>query len=137
MPLSEHEQRLLDEMERGLYGREADVVQAPTSESLRPNYRAIVVGVLVAAIGLAGLVTGVMTHIVVIGVVGFAVMFTGALIAARPAAPMIPNSPSGFSATSGNTSGSGGTKGKRSSTFMQRMESRWDDRQDGRQDGRL
>ncbi|MBK5238884.1 MAG: DUF3040 domain-containing protein, partial [Actinomycetales bacterium] len=96
MPLSEHEQRLLDEMERGLYGREADVMQAPTSESLRPNYRAIVVGVLVAAAGLAALVTGVMTHLVVVGVVGFALMFTGALVAARPAAPLVPDSLSDF-----------------------------------------
>ena len=134
MPLSEHEQRLLDEMERGLYGREADVVQAPTSESLRPNYRAIVVGVLLAAVGLGALVTGVMTHLVIVGVVGFAVMFSGALVAARPAAPLVPDSLS-------DIAGSGGkgakTKPKGSATFMQRMEARWDDRQDGRQDGRL
>lgn len=133
MPLSEHEQRLLDEMERGLYGREADVVQAPTSASLRPNYRAIVVGVLLAAVGLAALVTGVMTHVVVVGVLGFGVMFTGALVAARPAAPMIPNSPSDFSTSSrGPSSSNGSSSGKKSPTFMQRMEARWDNRQDGR-----
>jgi uncharacterized membrane protein YjjP (DUF1212 family) len=131
MPLSEHEQRLLDEMERGLYGREADVVQAPTGASLRPNYRAIVLGVLIAAVGIVALVTGVVTHIVIIGVAGFLVMFTGALVAARPAAPSIPDTLAGFSA------GGSAAKSKRSSTFMQRMEARWDDRQDGRQDGRL
>jgi Protein of unknown function (DUF3040) len=129
MPLSEHEQRLLDEMERGLYGREADVVQAPTSESLRPNYRAIVVGVLLAAVGLAALVTGVMTHLVIVGVVGFAVMFTGALVAARPAPSLVPDSLSDIS-TARAKAPKGKAKG--SSTFMQRMESRWDDRQDGR-----
>jgi len=129
MPLSEHEQRLLDEMERGLYGREADVVQAPTSASLRPNYRAIVAGVLVAAVGLAALVTGVMTHLVIIGVAGFAVMFTGALISARPAAAIVPDSLSDISSARGSSSKG---KSKRSTTFMQRMESRWDDRQDGR-----
>lgn len=129
MPLSEREQRLLDEMERGLYGREADVMQAPTSESLRPNYRAIVVGVLVAAAGLGALVTGVMTHLVVVGVVGFALMFTGALVAARPAPPLVPNSLSGFS---DSTSKANKSKPKGSTTFMQRMEARWDDRQDGR-----
>lgn len=129
MPLSEHEQRLLDEMERGLYGREADVMQAPTSESLRPNYRAIVVGVLVAAAGLAALVTGVMTHLVVVGVVGFALMFTGALVAARPAAPLVPDSLADFN---GSRAKSNKSKPKASTTFMQRMEARWDDRQDGR-----
>ena len=129
MPLSEHEQRLLDEMERGLYGREADVVQAPTSASLRPNYRAIVAGVLIAAVGLAALVTGVMTHLVIIGVAGFAVMFTGALISARPAPTIVPDSLSDFSSARGSSAKG---KSKRSTTFMQRMESRWDDRQDGR-----
>ena len=128
MPLSEHEQRLLDEMERGLYGREADVVQAPTSASLRPNYRAIVAGVLVAAVGLAALVAGVMTQLVILGVVGFVVMFTGALISARPASMNVPDS---LSETSSGR-GSSKAKSKRSTTFMQRMESRWDDRQDGR-----
>lgn len=129
MPLSEHEQRLLDEMERGLYGREADVMQAPTSESLRPNYRAIVVGVLVAAVGLGALVTGVMTQMVVVGVIGFAVMFTGALVAARPAAPLVPDTLSDIGRTGGKSAKS---KAKGSATFMQRMEARWDDRQDGR-----
>jgi hypothetical protein len=129
MPLSEHEQRLLDEMERGLYGREADVVQAPTSESLRPNYRAIVVGVLLAAVGLAALVTGVMTQLVLVGVAGFALMFTGALVAARPAPPLVPDSLSDINAPRGK---SGKGKAKGSATFMQRMEARWDDRQDGR-----
>lgn len=131
MPLSEHEQRLLDEMERGLYGREADVVHAPTSESLRPNYRAIVAGVLIAAVGLGALVTGVMMQLVVVGVIGFAVMFTGALIAARPAQPQVPNSLSDI-AGAGRSSGMGKGKGKGSATFMQRMEARWDERQDGR-----
>ncbi|MFT6534308.1 MAG: hypothetical protein ACJAS7_000335 [Alpinimonas sp.] len=129
MPLSEHEQRLLDEMERGLYGREADVVLAPTSESLRPNYRAIVIGVLVVAVGLGALVVGVITQMVVVGVIGFAVMFTGALVAARPAAPLVPDSLSDIGRTSGK---SGKNKAKGSATFMQRMEARWDDRQDGR-----
>jgi len=133
MPLSEHEQRLLDEMERGLYGREADVVHAPTGESLRPNYRAIVAGVLVAAVGLGALVTGVMTHLVVVGVIGFAVMFTGVLVAARPAKSVVPDSLAGMS---GASRPSGKAKGKGSATFMQRMEARWDERQDGRQDGR-
>lgn len=133
MPLSEHEQRLLDEMERGLYGREADVVHAPTSESLRPNYRAIVAGVLVAAVGLGALVTGVMMQLVVVGVIGFAVMFTGALIAAQPAQPQVPNSLSDFSGASRSSGkGMGKSKGKGSASFMQRMEARWDDRQDGR-----
>ncbi|MBK5239342.1 MAG: hypothetical protein JJE28_09595, partial [Actinomycetales bacterium] len=70
-----------------------------------------------------------MTHLVVVGVVGFALMFTGALVAARPAAPLVPDSLSDFN---GSRAKSNKSKSKASTTFMQRMEARWDDRQDGR-----
>jgi len=48
MPLSEHEQRLLDEMERNLYGHDADVTSTAFVGMPRPNYRAIVLGVILA-----------------------------------------------------------------------------------------
>ncbi len=58
MPLSEHEQRLLEEMERNLYKNEADVVN--TSDFRRtPNYTAIAVGVLMGLVGIATMVVGV------------------------------------------------------------------------------
>jgi len=43
MPLSEQEQRLLDEMERNLYRNDADFVAAVSGRG-RPNYRSIVLG---------------------------------------------------------------------------------------------
>ncbi|MEY2698182.1 MAG: hypothetical protein RL720_138 [Actinomycetota bacterium] len=117
MPLSEHEQRLLDEMERNLYGRDADVTSTAFVGMPRPNYRAIVLGVILALAGLGGLLAGVMTHMILIGIAGFVLMFVGVLVAAKPGAPAAPSD-----------------KKPRStgSSFMQRMEQRWDERDGGR-----
>jgi hypothetical protein len=117
MPLSEHEQRLLDEMERNLYGHDADVTSTAFVGMPRPNYRAIVLGVILALAGLGGLLAGVMTQMIAVGIGGFALMFVGVLVAAKPGAPA-----------------SLGDKKPRStgSSFMQRMEQRWDERDGGR-----
>lgn len=120
MPLSEHEQRLLDEMERNLYGTDSDVHSAPMGGMPRPNYRAIVVGVFVVVAGLATLLGGVVSHLIVVGIIGFVVMFAGVLIASRPGSPQ--EFPAGARSTST----------QRKPSFMQRMEARWEQREDGR-----
>ena len=56
MPLSEQEQRLLDEMERHLMSNDADVVTAP-SRAL--SYRNIVLGSILVLAGLGALIAGV------------------------------------------------------------------------------
>ncbi len=121
MPLSEHEQRLLDEMERNLYGHDADVTSTSFEGMPRPNYRAIVLGVLLALAGLAGLIAGVMTQLIVVGILGFAVMFVGVLVAGKPGAPA-------------EKAGSGSSRARKNSaaSFIQRMEQRWDERDGGR-----
>ena len=118
MPLSEHEQRLLDEMERNLYGREADVVSTGTG-GLRPNYRAITLGVVLAIIGVGVMVGAVMSQMIILGVVGFVITFVGALIASRPARQ--PEQPA---------SSPKAARPARSS-FMDRMQQKWDERQEG------
>lgn len=122
MPLSEHEQRLLDEMERNLYGRDADVVSA-RGAGLRPNYQSLTLGSVLAVVGVGVMVTAVMMQIIVLGVVGFVITFTGALIASRRAAS--PNAASASSQKSARSASSG------RSTFMDRMQQKWDERQDG------
>jgi uncharacterized membrane protein len=120
MPLSEHEQRLLDEMERNLYGRDSDVTSTSFVDMPRPNYRAIVLGVILALAGLGGLIAGVMTQMIAVGIAGFALMFAGVLVAAKPGAPATPGAPSEKkTASKGNS-------------FIQRMEQRWDERDGGR-----
>lgn len=115
MPLSEHEQRLLDEMERNLYGGDADVVSA-RGERLRPNYRFVTLGAIVAVVGVAVMIVGVMTQVVIVGVFGFVLAFVGAIVASRPSTTVSAAKP----------------QPARRTGFMQRMEQQWDDRQDRR-----
>ncbi len=120
MPLSEQEQRLLDEMERGLYRNDADFVATVGSHGSRPNYRMIVIGSLLGVLGIVGIVTGVVTQLMIIGVVGFLVMFVGVLLALRRSpAPEASAEP-------------GGKSYARHASFMDRMNDRWDKRQDER-----
>lgn len=125
MPLSEQEQRLLEEMERNLYRNDADFVHAVGGvRGRRPDYRSIVLGVLLAVAGVGALIAGVALQLLIIGIIGFALMFTGVLIAITPskrgAASAAPSEPS----AARNRARSGGG-------FMDRLNDRWDRRQEG------
>ena len=121
MPLSEQEQRLLEEMERSLYQNDADFVATVNPRRGKPNYRILAVGVLVAVLGVATLVAGVIIQQPLVGVLGFAVMFTGVLLAVTP-----PRSSTPAPAARSTKRSSGG------SSFMDSLNDRWDKRQDGR-----
>ncbi len=130
MPLSEQEQRLLEEMERSLYHNDADFVAAVSARHGKPSYSVVVTGILVGVIGLAVLITGVATRLPIIGVLGFVVMFVGVLIAVTPprrgrvsATP--PEAKSG---------GAGAKETRRGSSFMQNLGDRLDHRQDDREE---
>ncbi len=84
MPLSEQEQRLLDEMERNLYRGDADYVATVGERPARPGFALIVIGVIAGLAGIALLLVGVSVRQPVVGVVGFLLMFGGALIAIAP-----------------------------------------------------
>ena len=84
MPLSEHEQRLLDQIERQLYAEDPKFASAVRAHDLKSHlsrrikrYAALVV------LGLAGLLAGVFVHNVILGVAGFLVMLAGALVVVR------------------------------------------------------
>ncbi len=124
MPLSEQEQRLLDEMERHLLHNDADVVSAPTGDRAL-SYRNLVYGALLLLAGVGGLIVGVVLGDVwgvVVGVVGFAAMLGGVMFAVtpvrRPASAAAPRERA--------------PKPHGSASFMDRMNDRWDRRQDGR-----
>lgn len=126
MPLSEQEQRLLDEMERQLLRNDADVVSAP-SGARTWSYRNLVYGAVLLIVGIGGLVAGVsvggMVGIIV-GVVGFAAMFAGVMFAISPGRQASPE------ATHPDRPAPGGRPSQ--AAFMDRMNERWDRRQDGR-----
>jgi protein-S-isoprenylcysteine O-methyltransferase Ste14 len=90
MPLSEHEQRLLDQIERALIAEDPKFASAVRAGRLgKPTRRRRIQGLVVFLIGLVLLVVGVvavhslfsLVVSVVVSVVGFLVMLTGALMA--------------------------------------------------------
>lgn len=126
MPLSEQEQRLLDEMERHLMRNDADVVTAPQRAL---SYRNIVYGTILVLVGIAALIAGVAIDVptvgVIVGVLGFAVMLGGVILAVTPlrgsAAPSTPR-PAATARPPQPRAGS---------SFMDRMNDRWDKRNEG------
>jgi hypothetical protein len=131
MPLSEQEQRLLEEMERSLYHNDADFVAGSSGRHGRPTYTTIVTGVLVGVVGVATLIAGVIVRLPIVGVVGFVLMFAGVLIALTPpraagAGSSVPNS-SAPNTSSPNTSSPRSTSG---GAFTQNTNDDWQNRPD-------
>jgi hypothetical protein len=127
VPLSEHEQRLFDEIERSLAEdpKFASAVRAndPRSQVRR---RLIVAGVLVV-VGLGVVVYGAVSKLPIVGVLGFLVMLGAAVFGMqsyRRAQTATELRAVGGSATSRRT------KAKRSS-LMDRLENRWRRRPEG------
>jgi len=131
MPLSEQEQRLLDEMERNLYQNDADFVATVGARRGRPNYRGIVIGAVLVVVGIVTLLVGVGMRLPIVGVIGFVVMFGGVLVAITPArATKGPVSSPSSSRSTGPSSRAGAGKPRRSGGFMDTLNDRWERRQD-------
>jgi hypothetical protein len=127
MPLSEHEQRLLEEMERSLYQNDADFVAKVGGKRARPAYRSIVLGILLAVVGVAVLVAGVYFQQPVVGIVGFVVMFAGVLVAIAPGKRV--------AVEPGTAEPKGAKAHGAQAGFMDRMNDRWDKRNEGGGEG--
>ncbi len=88
MPLSEHEQRLLEQIERALYAEDPKFASTVRGGRLRkPTRRRRVQGVALFIVGLVLLVLGIAVRALYLGefpvvsVVGFLVMLGGAVLA--------------------------------------------------------
>ncbi|PFG38414.1 Protein of unknown function (DUF3040) [Georgenia soli] len=124
MPLSEYEQRMLQQMEQQL--RSDDPKLANTlADKPRPNVRRLSLGVLLFLVGLGGLVGGVATGYVWLGVLGFLAMLGGVMLAIT--------GPRGGATKGGGRGGVRRPGGKAPSAgFMQRQEDRWNRRNEER-----
>ena len=79
MPLSEHEQRLLEQIEQALYAEDPKFASLYRTTDLRSHYRRRVLrAVAIFVVGLGLLLAGVITEIVLMGVAGFVVMLAAA-----------------------------------------------------------
>ena len=128
MPLSDNEQRLLEQMERALYAEDPKFASTMRGVARRSgSARRLLIGVIGLIVGLVLLVVGVAQQVVVLGVLGFVTMLAGTAYAVsgqRRGGP------------SGVVQGNGavrqvGSKRRRGG-FMQRLEQRWDHRRDDR-----
>ncbi|MGY4542877.1 Flp pilus assembly protein TadB [Arthrobacter sp. UYNi723] len=119
MPLSEHEQKLLEQLEKQLHEDDPKFANSMGSDPGRQwSTRHIVIGVLCALAGIALLLVGVTVQNIFVGVLGFVVMGAGV-----------------YFATMRNASGGkqrsapgAGKSGKPRSSFMSSLEERWDER---------
>ena len=125
MPLSEHEQRLLDQIERALYAEDPKFASSVRGARLRrPSRRRRLQGIALFVLGVALLVLGVILPlkpggVPVVSLLGFLVMFLGALLtlsAIRRGGEGEEGAP--------ESEGGGSPKARRSS-FSQRMEDRF------------
>lgn len=137
MPLSEHEQRLLEQMERALYAEDPKFASSLRGKDPRSNFRR---RVLIAAIGfLVGIVllmTGLVAQAPLVSVLGFVAMLLSAFLAVTSYRAV------GTAAQLGVVDGGGGVRkphngprtqrgsGRASGGLMNRLEERWNRRRD-------
>lgn len=128
MPLSEHEQRLLDQIERELYAEDPKFASTVRGTRLRrPARRRRIQGIALFVVGVALLVLGVVVpqfrvaDIPLISVLGFLVMFFGVMLAVTS----IRHGAESDGKGGGSGSRGGGKQSGRRSSFTQRMEERF------------
>jgi hypothetical protein len=124
MPLSEYEQRVLEQMERQLTSDDPRLANTLTSRGRRPVLR-YVLGGIGAVVGLLLLVGGAASSEVWLGVLGFVVMFASVAIAFTR--PRRAGGPVGVVRPDGTATRAAPPKKK---SFMNRMEDRWDRRRE-------
>lgn len=130
MPLSENEQRLLEQMERALYAEDPKFASAMRGAARRPGTgRRLLLGAGGIVIGLVLLVVGVANQQVVLGVLGFVFMLAGTAYAVSAQRRQ---GPTGVVGASGKVRPATGATRRKRGSFMHRLEERWDRRRDQR-----
>ncbi|MDP9436869.1 MAG: DUF3040 domain-containing protein [Actinomycetota bacterium] len=142
MPLSEHEQRLLDQIERALYAEDPKFASTVRSTDLRSHMRRrLRRAALVLALGFLLMLASVVMQETLIGVAGFVVML-GALLLALASwkklgsgptttlhvAGRPPRAPRGSRQSRSRSRSEGGWKAR----LEERWKRRWDERGGGR-----
>ncbi|GAB2836537.1 DUF3040 domain-containing protein [Streptomyces daliensis] len=138
MPLSEHEQRMLEQMERALYAEDPKFATALEGSELRTYTRKRVYQAVVGfLVGIALLMAGMVAQQIWISVVGFLVMLGCAVLAVTGwrKAPKSGEQQGGQGeAAQGGNSGSAPQVRRQSSksrrSMMNRIEERWQRRRD-------
>ncbi|GII53929.1 hypothetical protein Pth03_23180 [Planotetraspora thailandica] len=127
MPLSEHEQRLLDQIEQALYAEDPKWANTVRISDPRSHYKRRLVKASVGfALGVVLLMVGAVANQIPLGVAGFVVMLATCLWGLSSWKRM-----SGFGGE-GSAAGQGRARRPQRQGFMERMEERWRRRHDER-----
>ncbi len=135
MPLSEHEQRLLEQMERALYAEDPKFATSLRGKDPRSNFRRrILLAGTGFIIGIVLLMTGLVTQVILVSVLGFLLMLGCAFFAVTSYRAVTAAAQLGVVDPSGvrrSPAASGGRRPKQAGPgFMARMEERWNRRRD-------
>jgi len=110
MPLSDHEKRMLQEMEAALMTEDPRLVSALSGEGKPMGRNRIMAGLGLILLGILVLFSGLIAKVTPVGVLGFIIALGGVITAissiGRPTMP----------------------KSKRTSSISARLEQRWDNR---------
>jgi hypothetical protein len=140
VPLSEHEQHLLEQMEQALYAEDPKFASQMQGSAARARLRrGLVIGAVGVIAGLGLVVLGVASESILWGAIGFALMVSGVAYAISP--PKVPKVKLGAVTEDGSvrTHEPAGRLGKlrkskkpntTKQTFLRRLEDRWDRRRD-------
>ncbi len=128
MPLSEHEQKVLQAMEQAMYAEDPRFATHITNHGLHPNKRRIVVGVLGVIVGLGLVMLAALNQIIWLGAVGFALMVAGGAWAFSPAKKSVMGAVGPDGSVRRAATGGGQRQSGQKAGFMQRLEERWDRR---------
>ncbi len=130
MPLSDNEQRLLEQMERALYAEDPKFASAMRGANRRSGAGLrLALGGSGVVVGLVLLVLGVAQQAVLLGVLGFVLMLAGTAYAVSSQRR---SGPTGVVGAGGTVRRPAASPRRRRGSFMQRMEQRWDRRRDER-----
>ncbi|MET7284993.1 DUF3040 domain-containing protein [Streptomyces sp. NPDC005573] len=138
MPLSEHEQRMLEQMERALYAEDPKFASALEGNGLRTyTRRRVYQAVAGFLVGIALLMAGMVAQQIWISVVGFLVMLGCAVLAVTGwrKAPKPGEHPAGHVGRAGRGGPSGAARRgvrhpRQKRSMMDRIEQRWQRRRD-------
>ncbi|MFD0055754.1 DUF3040 domain-containing protein [Streptomyces sp. NPDC127168] len=131
MPLSEHEQRMLEQMERALYAEDPKFATALEGSGLRTyTRRRVYQAVAGFLVGIALLMAGMVAQQVWLSVVGFLVMLGCAVLAVTGwrKAPKPGEQPAAGPQTAGR-------RQRQKRSMMDRIDERWQRRRDEQQGG--
>ncbi|MGH8878463.1 MAG: DUF3040 domain-containing protein [Stackebrandtia sp.] len=130
MPLSDHEQRVFDEIERSLADDPKFASAVRAHDPRHRGRRRMIFGGLISVVGLIVMVLGVMQNSLVIGAIGAVVAFVGVLVALHIQRKSSSGELSAVGGKARRRTGKPSKRRSRGGSLGDRLEERWRRRRD-------